>query len=379
MILYGTFFPLISEAFTGEDASIGAPWFNRFATPLAIVLVLFMGLGPAVRLAPGHPGRAAHGGRDPARRHGRRRRRAGAHDRDRRQPDRLRALPRRHLHDRRDRRGDLARRRRPACARRWRPVRGVRLPGDPQPAPLRRLRGPRRAGPGAVRDRRLLELPDERRPADGARRHGDGRRLHRHLRASRPPRPTARRTRSRSAPSSTSARTASRWSTLAPSREYFSGPGGDPSEPIRSFFEGEPTSEVGRDEGLSRDLWTAMQPDLSSFDAQIDRFDARYAKLVEETPPEILAEPGVQQQLVDAQGEQVNRADRALPRRHAAGRDPLQRQPVRELVLDRGDRRRGRRAVRPLAERRGPAPPRLRRLRRSPRPRAQPDGVSAAA
>ncbi len=46
VIFWGTFFPLISELFTGEKASLAAPWFDRYTTPLAIVLVLFTGIGP---------------------------------------------------------------------------------------------------------------------------------------------------------------------------------------------------------------------------------------------------------------------------------------------------------------------------------------------
>ncbi len=46
VIFWGTFFPLISELFTGEKASLAAPWFDRYATPLAILLVLFTGIGP---------------------------------------------------------------------------------------------------------------------------------------------------------------------------------------------------------------------------------------------------------------------------------------------------------------------------------------------
>jgi cytochrome c-type biogenesis protein CcmF len=45
-IFWGTFFPLISELFTGERASLAAPWFDRYTTPLAIGLVLFTGIGP---------------------------------------------------------------------------------------------------------------------------------------------------------------------------------------------------------------------------------------------------------------------------------------------------------------------------------------------
>jgi cytochrome c-type biogenesis protein CcmF len=45
-IFWGTFFPLISELFTGQKASLAAPWFDRYTTPLAILLVLFTGVGP---------------------------------------------------------------------------------------------------------------------------------------------------------------------------------------------------------------------------------------------------------------------------------------------------------------------------------------------
>ncbi len=46
IIFWGTFFPLISEAVTGERSSLGAPWFDRYVTPLALGVVLFTGIGP---------------------------------------------------------------------------------------------------------------------------------------------------------------------------------------------------------------------------------------------------------------------------------------------------------------------------------------------
>ncbi|HET7589475.1 MAG TPA: cytochrome c-type biogenesis CcmF C-terminal domain-containing protein [Solirubrobacterales bacterium] len=46
VIFWGTFFPLISELFTGSKSSLAAPWFDRYTTPLAIGLVLFTGVGP---------------------------------------------------------------------------------------------------------------------------------------------------------------------------------------------------------------------------------------------------------------------------------------------------------------------------------------------
>jgi cytochrome c-type biogenesis protein CcmF len=48
VILWGTFFPLISEAITGTEASVGPPWFDRLTTPLALVLVLLAGIGPVL-------------------------------------------------------------------------------------------------------------------------------------------------------------------------------------------------------------------------------------------------------------------------------------------------------------------------------------------
>jgi cytochrome c-type biogenesis protein CcmF len=48
VILWGTFFPLISEAFTGEQSSVGPPWFAKYTMPLALLLVLLSGLGPAL-------------------------------------------------------------------------------------------------------------------------------------------------------------------------------------------------------------------------------------------------------------------------------------------------------------------------------------------
>jgi cytochrome c-type biogenesis protein CcmF len=48
VIMWGTFFPLISEAITGTKASVGPPWFDRIVTPLALVLVLLTGIGPVL-------------------------------------------------------------------------------------------------------------------------------------------------------------------------------------------------------------------------------------------------------------------------------------------------------------------------------------------
>jgi cytochrome c-type biogenesis protein CcmF len=46
IVFWGTFFPLISEAVTGTRSSVGPPWFDRYTVPLAIGLVLMAGIGP---------------------------------------------------------------------------------------------------------------------------------------------------------------------------------------------------------------------------------------------------------------------------------------------------------------------------------------------
>jgi cytochrome c-type biogenesis protein CcmF len=48
VIMWGTFFPLISEALTGQKDSVGPPWFDRLTVPLALVLVLLSGIGPVL-------------------------------------------------------------------------------------------------------------------------------------------------------------------------------------------------------------------------------------------------------------------------------------------------------------------------------------------
>jgi cytochrome c-type biogenesis protein CcmF len=48
VIFWGTYFPLISEAVTGNEASVGPPWFDRYTVPLALILVLLSGIGPVI-------------------------------------------------------------------------------------------------------------------------------------------------------------------------------------------------------------------------------------------------------------------------------------------------------------------------------------------
>src|ERR1700674_1895026 len=47
-VLWGTMFPVISEAVTGEKISVDAPFFNRINSPIALGLLLLTGVGPLI-------------------------------------------------------------------------------------------------------------------------------------------------------------------------------------------------------------------------------------------------------------------------------------------------------------------------------------------
>ncbi len=46
VVLVGTIFPIFIEAFAGQTLGISAPFYNRFAVPLSLGLILAMGVGP---------------------------------------------------------------------------------------------------------------------------------------------------------------------------------------------------------------------------------------------------------------------------------------------------------------------------------------------
>jgi cytochrome c-type biogenesis protein CcmF len=47
-VLWGTLFPVISEAVTGEKISVDAPFFNRINIPIGLALMLLTGIGPLI-------------------------------------------------------------------------------------------------------------------------------------------------------------------------------------------------------------------------------------------------------------------------------------------------------------------------------------------
>jgi cytochrome c-type biogenesis protein CcmF len=308
IVFWGTFFPLISEAATGEESTLAAPWFNRYTTPIGIGLLLFAGLGPlvawrrvnaralwravALPLAIATAATVVIGVL------------AGAAD----EPFALALFA--------------------AGAftvagvgqEIWRGVVARRaLSGDSWGQSLGRLvtRNRRRYGGYVVhigiallligiaasssfqtsRDLRLepgesaavgdYTVTYERPTADV-----DGREqklmLGAVLRVERDGRQVA---------------------LLHPSREYFSSRNADPAAPLRSFFEGEATSEVGRLEGPVRDLWAAMQPDLTSFDSAIEEGDELFAGIAGSAD---MSDPAAVEQLAVLQG----RAIAGLTRRY---------------------------------------------------------------
>ena len=277
VVFWGTFFPLISEAVTGTEASVGPPWFNRVITPLALALVVLMAIGPMVawrRVTPAGLRRvlaapvafAACVGVVLAADHRRRRQPALAADV---LPRGLRAggggagVRARRRGAARDGRGELAAGAVPLVGRNRRRYGGyvvhvgiavlflgvagssafqqqrdVRLaPG--RRVPHRRLRGHLRAPHRQARRR-----PRRHRRADLLRRGADVRKGDERF-------------------------------VLRPSRNYY--PTRDGSKgAIGRFFEGEATSEVDVRWGLRRDFWTAVRPDIGALDGPIREANAKF-------------------------------------------------------------------------------------------------------
>ncbi|MGD2069094.1 MAG: heme lyase CcmF/NrfE family subunit [Gemmatimonadota bacterium] len=47
-VLWGTIFPLVSEAITGQEITVGPPFFNRVNFPIGLVLLALVGIGPVI-------------------------------------------------------------------------------------------------------------------------------------------------------------------------------------------------------------------------------------------------------------------------------------------------------------------------------------------
>jgi cytochrome c-type biogenesis protein CcmF len=66
IVLIGTTYPLILEAFTGTQVGVGEPFFNRLAVPLSFLLLLVMGFGPITPWRTTEPGLLWRRTRNPA-------------------------------------------------------------------------------------------------------------------------------------------------------------------------------------------------------------------------------------------------------------------------------------------------------------------------
>jgi cytochrome c-type biogenesis protein CcmF len=273
VIFWGTFFPLISEAFTGTRSSLGSPWFDRYVTPLGVGLVLFTGIGPllawgrlsaaAIRRLLLWPGLAAAATAvilalaSDARHHpwalflfafsafslvalGQEFWRAGAARRALTGEPFLRALPRAIGRNRRRYGGYIVHAGIAillvgiAASSSFQTNRDLRLQvGDSA-----------EVGDYTVTYESLSADPENERIAFSALLDVD--------------------------------RDGKDFATLAPARNYY--PTQDPSAgPIGRYFEGESTSEVGLRNGAGEDLWTAFQPDLSVLDPDIARGNRQLA------------------------------------------------------------------------------------------------------
>jgi cytochrome c-type biogenesis protein CcmF len=283
VVAWGTFFPLISEAFTGETSSLAAPWFDRYATPLAIVLVLFMGIGPLVawrrvtlagmRRAIGVPLAAAAVmavvlaatigvAESPT-----------AYALFLVATFTIVAVGQEFW------RGTIARR---------------SLVGGSVPAAFGSLltRNRRRYGGYVVHVGLVLALfgvaasSSFQTSRDVHLSPGQSAEVGDYTVTYKRPTSVIDTAEQKLAFGAVLdvAKDGRHVTTLNPSRNYYSAAAADPNAPLQSFFAGEATSEVGRQEGLSKDLWSAMQPDLTSYDPIIAEGDKRYAKLAAGTP-----------------------------------------------------------------------------------------------
>src|SRR5437764_14730126 len=65
-VLVGTIFPLLDQALTGARVSVGGPYFDRTAVPVALLLVFLMGIGPLLPWRAGSTAQLASRLRAPA-------------------------------------------------------------------------------------------------------------------------------------------------------------------------------------------------------------------------------------------------------------------------------------------------------------------------
>ena len=368
MIFWGTFFPLISELFTGNKASLAAPWFDHYTTPLAILLVLFTGIGPLLAWRRVSWASARRVFRIPLivaavalvallALHRRRPQALGA------RPLRLRRL-----------RPDRARRRSSGTA----PPPASGSPASAMPVALVAIvsRNRRRYGGYIIhvgiavlligiaasssfqtnRDVDLQTGPE----------HGH-RRPQGHLRQTR----SRRRQREVHLRRAAAGRTRRQESKRCARAAASSARPGSPPAAISSYFEGEATSEVGLKAGAGSDLWIAVQPDIAGDPATRQRRRQELRRMHRGgpgTPPQCKAvaalmlaardnpalRPTALAQINKLQSLTADNIARSYARRRRRRDLQGDRQPARHLDVDRRPDRPRRRPDRDLALARAP-------------------------
>ena len=335
VVFYGTFFPLIAEAFTGNRSTLAAPWFDQYVTPLAILLVLFTGIGPLLAWRQVSAGRALRLFAPPVA---------------------FAALTLAGLlafTDTADEPGALIMFTFAAFAFAGLVgefVRGAAaqnaLSGDGFMLSLGRVvvRNRRRYGGYIVHIGVILAFvsiaaSSSFQTSDDVRMlPGDSTTVGEYELTY--VRPTAFRDQEEDRLTFGSVvevrRDGELVETLTPSRNYYSS---SSTGSVRSFFEGEATSEVGRSGGAGEDFWTAMRPDLT--EPAIDNFISGADKRIDEiTIPETLPDPstpggveamrGIAEQRSELQGLAIS----TLERRYEDGQIPVDfRINVNPLVI----------------------------------------------
>jgi cytochrome c-type biogenesis protein CcmF len=283
VIFWGTFFPLIAELFTGERASLAAPWFNRYTTPLAILLVLFTGIGPVLAW---------------------RRVSAGALKRLLGVPALVGLAAAVILFALTEARSEplalimfsLAAFSLAALAQEfWRGAAAQRaLSGGSYPRALLALFGRNRRRYGgyvvhaglAVLLVAVAASSSFQTSRDLRLRPGQSATVEDYQVTYKRPTAVIEPAEQRLTFGSVLAvqKDGRPYATLRPSRNYYAGMGAQGAGPVRSFFEGEATSEVGRKTTAAGDFWTAMQPDLAPLDPTINTADRRLTRIARRVP-----------------------------------------------------------------------------------------------
>jgi cytochrome c-type biogenesis protein CcmF len=274
VVFWGTFFPLISEAVTGTKSAVGPPWFDRYTVPLSLALVLLSGIGPVIAWRRATASNARRNFAAPA----------GA------------ALAV----------GVLIAVATPAASRPWalamfvaaafviatiaqELIRGVRarraMSGGSVPAALGALvrRNRRRYGGytvhvgmallfiGVAASSAFQHARDvQMRPGQTA--TINGYRVHYTKATGQIVTRAGRLERIDFGASLVVSKGAKHIADLHPTRGYY--PVNAPFAPISSAFDGESTSEVGMDAGVTKDIWTAVSPDLSRLQPIMRKGDA---------------------------------------------------------------------------------------------------------